>query len=387
MTVATPTQLFAHSKPENVSQLTEQLRMAVRTGVLAPGDQLPTIRDLSREIGLTTNVVSRAFANLQAEGLFVSRKRAGTFVRSDIGQGGVFEDRERVRIFALIGPELTSSYYPLLQRGFSAASELRGYQIISSNTDNDVHQQADTILHLIDKSISGVALVPATVGPSPTHHIRQLQRAYIPVVLLHRGVEGVSAPLLRIPFEQMGQLAAQRLIEAGHRRFAFASSHRNGGCASYEKGFRFALHEAGVELDADYVFYHQLTLSDQDCFARFEAEFERWFEARMTGPDRATALFTSFETIGEIAYLSAMRRGADTLRELALVTVGGPQRTGTIARRLACVTLDEHKAGQRAAELLDSMSQQKSSILDTESYPIDFGFDHAETLRDRSADN
>lgn len=385
MTTATSTRLFSNNKPENVTQLTEQLRLAVRTGVLAPGDQLPTIRDLSADIGLTTNVVSRAFANLQAEGLFVSRKRAGTFVRSDIGQSGIFEDRERIRIFALVGPELTTGYYPLLQRGFNDASEQRGYQIISSNTDNDVHRQADTILQLIDKSISGVALVPATVGPSPTHQIRQLQRAFIPVVLLHRGVEGVSAPLLRIPFEQMGQLAARRLIEAGHRRFAFASSQRTGGCASYEKGFRLALHEAGIELDAGSIFHGDLLLNDRACFARFEAEFDRWFEARMTGPDRATAMFTSFEPIGEIAYLAAMRRGADTLRQLALVTVSGPERIGTIARRLACVTLDELQAGQRAAELLEAMSQQKSSLLDTQTYPINIGFDAAETLRVRPA--
>ena len=59
------------------------LSRAIRTGALAPGDRLPTVRDVAAELGVSPATVSAAWQALRRTGLVVSRGRAGTFVRDE----------------------------------------------------------------------------------------------------------------------------------------------------------------------------------------------------------------------------------------------------------------------------------------------------------------
>ena len=54
---------------------------AIRSGKLAPGDRLPTVRDVAADLGVSPATVSAAWQALRRAGLVVSRGRAGTFVR------------------------------------------------------------------------------------------------------------------------------------------------------------------------------------------------------------------------------------------------------------------------------------------------------------------
>lgn len=372
--------LLGRGRPANVAQLTDQLRLAVRAGVFRPGQKIPTIRELADETGLAINVVSRAFGNLQAEGLFVSRKRAGTFVRESVGSNGEEEKRSKMRIFALIAPELSIGYYALLQRGFDRAAGELGYQIVVSNTDNDVRYQADTLLQLIDKGVSGVALVPSTLGPSADHQVRLLQRAHIPVVLLHRPVPEIEAPLLSIPAESIGRMAAEKLIEAGHQRIAYCASQRGGAALGYERGFRLALDQAGIELRDEHVFYGNMTFLNADHYRAYEKDFEVWFDRVWQKKDRPTAIFTSFESLGDIIYVAALRRGVQVPQDFSLLAVGGKERRGAVGRRLSCVTLDEEQTGRETVRLLDEMCREQRPIVSNDNYPISIDFDPGETL-------
>jgi DNA-binding transcriptional regulator YhcF (GntR family) len=61
-------------------QIRSQLARMIEAGVLATGAQLPPIRQLAADLGLATNTVARAYRELEAEGLVVSRVRHGTTV-------------------------------------------------------------------------------------------------------------------------------------------------------------------------------------------------------------------------------------------------------------------------------------------------------------------
>ena len=77
-------------------QVKEQMRMAVATGALRVGDQLPTVRELAARVLINPNTVARAYRELQAEGLLTSRQGSGTFVADGAEMIGQEEARRRV---------------------------------------------------------------------------------------------------------------------------------------------------------------------------------------------------------------------------------------------------------------------------------------------------
>jgi len=83
----------AQSSRPIYSQIKEQLRLAVATGVLQARDQLPTVRELAAQLRVNLNTVARAYRELQAEGLLKSRQGSGTFVSEEAKTIGVKEQR------------------------------------------------------------------------------------------------------------------------------------------------------------------------------------------------------------------------------------------------------------------------------------------------------
>lgn len=62
------------------SQLTQRLTEAIVSGIYAPGEKLPSVRDLAVEVGVNPNTVQRALSELEREGLVFSQRTAGRFV-------------------------------------------------------------------------------------------------------------------------------------------------------------------------------------------------------------------------------------------------------------------------------------------------------------------
>ena len=61
-------------------QLTQRLTEAIVSGIYAPGEKLPSVRELALEAGVNPNTVQRALTELEREGLVFSQRTAGRFV-------------------------------------------------------------------------------------------------------------------------------------------------------------------------------------------------------------------------------------------------------------------------------------------------------------------
>jgi GntR family transcriptional regulator len=61
-------------------QLMEQVKHAIETGALRPGEQLPGIRPLAEELVINPNTVAKAYRELEHEGVIELRHGAGAFV-------------------------------------------------------------------------------------------------------------------------------------------------------------------------------------------------------------------------------------------------------------------------------------------------------------------
>ena len=62
------------------SQLIQRLTEAIVSGIYAPGEKLPSVRELALEAGVNPNTVQRSLTELEREGLVFSQRTAGRFV-------------------------------------------------------------------------------------------------------------------------------------------------------------------------------------------------------------------------------------------------------------------------------------------------------------------
>jgi GntR family transcriptional regulator len=86
-------------------QIIDQVKSAIASGRLEPGQRLPTVRQLSVDLSINPNTVGRAYTELELTGLVETQMGSGTFV----GHQTVDQDEvERRRMLDQICQELLS---------------------------------------------------------------------------------------------------------------------------------------------------------------------------------------------------------------------------------------------------------------------------------------
>jgi GntR family transcriptional regulator len=76
-------------------QIIGQIRRQVAAGLLAPGDQLPSVRDLASQLLINPNTAARVYRDLERDGLIETRRGQGTYISPT---AAALAEPERARI-------------------------------------------------------------------------------------------------------------------------------------------------------------------------------------------------------------------------------------------------------------------------------------------------
>lgn len=98
-------------------QIMEILKRDIVTGVYAPGDKLPSVRDLAGEAAVNPNTMQRAFSELEREGLVYTKRTNGRFITEDTAM--ITQLKEQMAIDAI-----TQFLDSMQQLGFSGKETL-----------------------------------------------------------------------------------------------------------------------------------------------------------------------------------------------------------------------------------------------------------------------
>ena len=114
-----------HSGAPIYLQIVEQIRQMVINGDLAPGDQLPTVRQLAAEIRVNFNTVARAYRMLDEARLISTQQGRGTYILELPGA----ELDQKIKAAAL-DVQLRRSLQSLVRQGFTQEEILAELQAI-----------------------------------------------------------------------------------------------------------------------------------------------------------------------------------------------------------------------------------------------------------------
>jgi GntR family transcriptional regulator len=70
-------------------QIVQQVRRALRLGLLREGDQLPTVKDVVARLAINPNTVLKAYRELEHAGLVGARPGVGTFVTRTLSEASL----------------------------------------------------------------------------------------------------------------------------------------------------------------------------------------------------------------------------------------------------------------------------------------------------------
>ncbi len=89
-----PFRLDAASGVPFYRQVIDQVLLAVADGRLAPGTQLPTVRQLAVDLSVNLNTVAKAYREMEIRGIVETQQGTGTFVAARPSPGGAADRRK-----------------------------------------------------------------------------------------------------------------------------------------------------------------------------------------------------------------------------------------------------------------------------------------------------
>jgi GntR family transcriptional regulator len=108
------------------AQLERGIRVAIASGRLKPGDQLPTVRQLAVDLRINANTVAKVYAHLERSGTVETRRGVGTFI-SDGHEPGRNEEAREAELRAIAMRALAEAS----AHGFTAADLRRELQALA----------------------------------------------------------------------------------------------------------------------------------------------------------------------------------------------------------------------------------------------------------------
>lgn len=268
---------------------------------------MATIKHVAARAGVSFTTVSHVVNGTRPVSDHVRSKVEAAIAELGYVPSGVARSL-RVRATATLGlllPNAGNPYFAELARGIEDHAERNGYSVILCNSDDDIDKQLRYLRVLLERRIDG--LIVASVA-SDAAFAQALANLRVPLVLVDRSLDGVSADQLRVDHEQGGYLATRHLLELGHRRIVCIGGPACTQVAQLRAaGYRRALGEAGIEAQAVV-----------DCAFTSPAGHAA-AQVLLAGDARPTAIFAGNDMIALGVLRAAAERGLQVPQQLSVV--------------------------------------------------------------------
>src|ERR1700674_4046122 len=212
------------------------------------GSRSVTIADVAARAAVSPMTVSRV-VNDSGRVRATTRKRVERAMR-DLGYIPNRAARSlvdnKLGVLALVIPDISNPFFPLLARGAEAAARASGYTVILGNTDEEFDEEDAFLRAVCALHVDGVLLAPC--GRRSRESLELLARQHIPVVLIDRDVDVIPNDVVRGESRRSASLLTEHLIRHGHRRIGLITGPVDVSTArERERGYRDALHEHDLE--------------------------------------------------------------------------------------------------------------------------------------------
>jgi DNA-binding LacI/PurR family transcriptional regulator len=334
-----------------VHQLKQQITWLIANGKLKPGDQLPPVQVLARQLGINLHTVRSAYQRLAAENLVDSRQGRGTHVLPfDLARLAQIPGAARSHTIGLIVPSWTNPFYHDLLQGVEEITEENQTLLFLCNSHDDPNIAWRNFARLVAKQVDGILVAAYDISQAMPPAAQKGGRMNgLPFVTIDwPGCAGYS---VLIDLKLAGFQATRHLIEHGHRRIGLVTYAVDvPNITPVNDGYQQALKEHGLQLDPDLV--ARVPGFDTDS----GAEGTRKLLALREPP---TAIFAIADQMALGAMRAVKQAGMRVPGDMALVGFNDIPTASLVEPALTTVAAPTTQIGREAMKMLQILIAEK----------------------------
>ena len=322
------------------AQLVEQIRLLIAGGDLAPGTQLPPIREMAERLGIHMHTVRIAYQRLEEDGLVSIHGRRGTIVQ-EFRSLDWTEKHTPSFSFGVLLPSYNLVYSAMIRGITEVTLQNRWLPMFSYTNDNPI--LADRLVsQMVARGVDGFIVVATGIMQVFEDATRMVD--FPPIVF----VDSPDMPGLRVLGDNAGaaSLSTQHLIEHGHTRIGMITAQLDlPNVTECYQGYQRALQENGIAFDRELVIETEGFSPDSG----FEAAMKLFQQ-----PHYPKAVFVAADSLAVGVLHALAELGLRVPQDVALTSFNDSPYALITRPQLTSSSFPAFEIGKRAAELLQA---------------------------------
>jgi DNA-binding LacI/PurR family transcriptional regulator len=308
-----------------------------------------TIKDVARESGVTISTVSRALNNGSGvndqtrEHIFAVAAKLN-YRPNRVARGLV---TGRSHSLALVVSDIRNPFFAEVARGAEDAARMANCDLILCNSDLDADKQMQYVQSLLEKRVDGILM--NSVAALSREQQAQLAASGVPVVLLNRSASNCTFSTVCADNQSGGVLAAQYLLDHGHRKIAHITGPRqHGNLSDRARGFVRTLRSAANPAQPIVLHGRYNFTGGTDLTRKLLAEHPR-----------ITAIFAANDVMAYGAVRAILERGLRIPEDISLIGFDNLEFSSIIHPPLTTIHQPKYEMGHAAIEILLRLERDK----------------------------
>lgn len=303
-----------------------------------------TIKDIARELNISTSTVSRALTdrwdvNPETRRAVLELAEKLNYRPNPISLN--LKQKQSMTI-AVVVPEFITSFFSEVLTGIQSVMEEQDYNILISQSHESAETELRNLQMMESKMVDGF-IVSASHGQSNKAFYNRLIDKNIPLVFVNRVCQGVPAPKVIIDDYKWSYKAVGHLIENGYRRIM----HLTGPdeiilSRDRRRGYENALRDHGIPVDPELIIHGGLVMERGVITAHRILEMD----------NRPDAIFAFHDPLAIGVMKTLQKNGVRIPQDIAIVGFSDSQNSLIIEPNLTSVEQPTYEMGRAAAELL-----------------------------------
>jgi DNA-binding LacI/PurR family transcriptional regulator len=315
-----------------------------------------TIKDLARELGLSTSTISRALRDSHeispdTKNRVIEHARKVNYHPNPIALSLRVGKTMNIGI---IVSEIANSFFAEVINGVESIAIERGYNVIIAQSRESAACELRDLKFLTSRSVDGL-LISVSTETSDYSLLRELHRRGLPLVFFDRVVHEIDTHKVTADNYAGAFEATIHLIGKGYRRIALVTNASGLSItAERESGYRAALQQNGISVDPSLIRY-----CDPKC--QMSSESIRIMDTLFDLPEKPDAVLSTSDTLTIGCFRYLQMKGIRIPEEMAIIGYCNSELTGMFSPPLSVIRQPAFDMGEAATRLLLDMIESKRS--------------------------